>query len=391
MDQESSAVKCPNCGEAIDVNEALSHQLEDQLRKEYEDKLTEARKEDQEKLEKSLREEIEGEQSERIKSLQNELSRRSSQVRALNKAKADVERLEREKEELKSKIELETQEELNRQLRERTREIRKSEESKARSELSQKELEISESREVIKGLEEQLQEAQRRARQESERLRGEVLELAIEEWLAEQFSLDTITEIKKGQRGADCLQIVNTPTRQNCGSIYYESKRTKSFQSNWIEKFKKDIREKNANIGVLVTESMPRGMDRLGLVKGIWVCSFDEFKGLCTVLRESVIQINDVIGVQENRGDKMNMVYDFVTSDEFRRQVEAIVEGFTQMEQDLESERRSMQGIWKKREKQIEKVLLNTSYMYSSIKGIAGNTVQTVKALELRSDDNEDA
>ena len=389
MDQGSSAIKCPNCGEAIDVSEALSHQVEDNLRKEYENKLVEARMEDRARLEHELREEIEGEQVDRIKSLQSELSKKSSQVRALNRAKADVERLRREQEELRGKIELETQEELNRQLREKTREIRRLEESKARSDLSRKELELSESKEVIKGLENQLREAQRKARQGSSQLQGEVQELAIEKWLVEKFPLDIIEEVKKGQRGADCLQIVNTHTRQNCGSIYYESKRTKLFQPRWIERFKRDIREKNANIGVLVTESMPRGMDRLGLMSGIWVCSFEEFKGLCTVLRESVIQISGAISAQENRGDKMSMVYDFVTSDEFRRQVEAIVDGFTQMKHDLDSEKRSMQGIWRKREKQIEKVLLNTSYMYSSIKGIAGNTVQTVKSLELHPGDDE--
>jgi len=119
----------------------------------------------------------------------------------------------------------------------------------------------------------------------------------------------------------------------------------------------------------------------------VWICSFDEFKGLCTVLRESIIQISTAIVTQENKGDKMRMLYDFLTSNEFRLQIEAIVEGFTQMKSDLESEQRSMRSIWKKREKQIDKVLLNTTDMYGSIRGIAGNAVQTVALLELASDD----
>ena len=127
-------------------------------------------------------------------------------------------------------------------------------------------------------------------------------------------------------------------------------------------------------------------MDRLGLIDGVWVCSFDEFKGLCTVLRESVIQISSAIVTQENKGDKMGMLYDFLTSNEFQMQIEAIVEGFTQMKTDLESEQRSMRGIWKKRERQIEKVLLNTTRMYGSIKGIAGNAVQAIPLLELPDD-----
>ncbi len=135
---------------------------------------------------------------------------------------------------------------------------------------------------------------------------------------------------------------------------------------------------------------MPNDMERLGLKDGVWICSFDEFKDLCTVLRESIIQISTAIVTQENKGDKMGMLYDFLTSNEFRLQIEAIVEGFTQMKSDLESEQRSMRSIWKKREKQIDKVLLNTTDMHGSIRGIAGNAVQTVALLELASDDELD-
>lgn len=376
MSQESSEIKCPHCGEEIDVNEALSRQYEDELRKQYDDKLAREIKENRAKLEQSLKEKIEEDKAEQIQSLQDELNEKSKQVRALNKAQADVERLKREKEELEGEIKLEAEKELNKKLRVAKEEFRKTEQT-------QFELELSTQKKIVNDLKIQLQDAQRKAEQGSQQLQGEVQELAIEEWLRDQFPLDAIEEIKKGQSGADCVQIVNTRTRQNCGSIYYESKRTKSFSQRWVDKFKADIREKNADIGVLVTESMPKGMERLGLIGGVWICSFDEFKGLCTVLRESVIQIDKAIGTQDNKGDKMNMLYGFLTSNEFRLQIEAIVEGFTQMKSDLEREKRSMQGIWKRREKQIEKVLLNTNYMYSSIKGIAGDTVQTVKLLEL--------
>ncbi|MFC1868894.1 DUF2130 domain-containing protein, partial [Thermodesulfobacteriota bacterium] len=243
---------------------------------------------------------------------------------------------------------------------------------------------------VIEQLRKQLQEAQRKAEQGSMQLQGEVQELAVEDWLVKSFPLDTVEEIKKGARGADCLQIINTRTRRNCGSIYYESKRTKGFQTGWIDKFKNDIRDKGADIGVLVTESMPNDMDRMGLREGIWICTFEEFKSLCAVLRESIIRLSHAIATQENKGDKMEMLYDFLTGNEFRLQVEAIVQGFTQMQSDLESEKRSMQSIWKKREKQIEKVMLNTTYMYSSIKGIAGSAIQSVPLLELP-DGEEDA
>jgi hypothetical protein len=205
-----------------------------------------------------------------------------------------------------------------------------------------------------------------------------------------QFPLDTVDEIKKGARGGDCIQIVNTRSRQNCGKIYYESKRTKEFQPSWIEKFKDDIRDKNANIGVLVTEVMPSGMDRLGLKDGIWICNFEEFKGLCKVLRQSIIMLDTSIESQANKGDKMGMLYDYLTSNAFRLQMEGIVEGFVQMQQDLDSEKRSLQRIWKTRQKQIDRVLNNTVDMYGSIKGIAGNAIDNIKALELGSAEDEE-
>jgi hypothetical protein len=412
MNQSSKKVTCPNCGTAIDVNDLLYHQLDDELKKKYNDQLAQERKgfaeaekelkaqqdqleqqrkkhneqvttaiekglkQEKLKLEESLKQKLREEQEDQIATLEKELSEKSLQVKALNKSRAEVEKLKREKEELKEQVELEAEKKLSHQLSLEKEKIRKTEEEKARLNLSEKE-------QVIQQLKEQLQEAQRKAEQGSTQLQGEVQELAIEDWLQSQFPLDTVEEIKKGERGADCLQTVNTLQHQNCGTIYYESKRTKAFQPNWIEKFKQDIRDRNADIGVLVTEAMPKDMDRLGLLEGIWVCSFDEFKGLCTVLRESVIRLSTAVNTQENKGDKMGMLYDFLTGNEFRMQVEAIVEGFTQMKTDLDSEKRSMQMIWKKREKQIEKVLLNTNYMYGSIKGIAGNAIQTVPLLEL--------
>ena len=248
-------------------------------------------------------------------------------------------------------------------------------------------------KELQKKLEDQknlTEEMIRKQEQGSMQLQGEVQELAIEEWLGTQFPLDTIEEIKKGARGGDCIQIVNTRNDQNCGKIYYESKRTKDFQPGWIAKFKADMREKGADIGVLVTEAMPSDLQRMGMKDGVYVCTYEEFKGLSGVLRETVIQVYAALGSQVNRGDKMHMLYDFLTSNNFRMQVEAIVEGFTSMKNGLETEKRSMQRIWKEREKQIEKVIMNTIDMHASIRGIAGNAIQSVRALELPGESDDE-
>lgn len=405
-------IKCPNCGTSIDVQDILSHQLEEEIKQKFQSQLADEKKKFekefenltkakevfeekkkqenemfQERLEKQLKEDkkvieeklklkFQEEQSEQFDALQKELNEKSEQIKELNRTKAEIEKLKREKSELKEIAEAEAQKKLNETLLLEKEKIRKVEEDK--NELRFKELQ--------KQLEDQkklTEEMKRKQEQGSMQLQGEVQELAIEEWLAFQFPLDTIEEIKKGARGGDCIQIVNTRSHQNCGTIYYESKRTKDFQAGWIEKFKGDIREKDANIGVLVTNAMPTGMERVGLREGIWICSFEEFKGLCTVLRDSIIQISNALASQENKGDKMHILYNYLTGNTFRLQIEAIVEGFTQMRTDLESEKRAMQSIWKKREKQIEKVTINTIDMHSSIKGIAGNAIQSVKLLEL--------
>jgi hypothetical protein len=417
--KESTQIKCPNCGTSIDVQDILSHQLEDEIKQKYQAQIAEEKKKYelefeglnqakeafeqkkkqenelfQERLEKQLKEEkktieaqvkskILEEQSEQFKALQTELNEKSEQVKELNRTKAEIEKLKREKGELKEAAEAEAQKNLNEILNAEREKIKRAEEDK--NELRFKELQKQ--LEDQKNLTEQMK---RKQEQGSMQLQGEVQELAIEEWLAVQFPLDTIDEIKKGVRGGDCIQTVNTRALQNCGTIYYESKRTKDFQPSWLEKFKADIREKGANIGVLVTEVMPSDMNRMGLKEGIWICNYEEFKGLCAVLRESIIQINIAIGSQENKGDKMHMLYDYLTSNTFHLQIEAIVEGFTSMKIALDSEKRAMQRIWKEREKQIDKVLTNTVDMYGSVKGIAGNAIQAVKALELLDENSEE-
>jgi hypothetical protein len=344
----------------------------------FQDRVDSKLKEERKVIEEKLIIKLQADQADQFKSLQDELNQKSEQVKELNASKAEIERLKREKDEVKSQVEAEAQKQLTVAIQSERDKIKKSEEEKT-------ELVILELKKQLEDQKRLTEEMKRKQEQGSMQLQGEVQELAIEDWLATSFPLDTIDEIKKGARGGDCIQIVNTREIQNCGTIYYESKRTKDFQPSWIQKFKADIREKGANIGVLVTDVMPSDMQRMGLKDGIWICTFEEFKGLANVLRESIIQLSNAIISQENRGDKMHLLYDFLTSNQFRMQVEAIVEGFSQLKNDLETEKRSMQRIWKQREKQIEKVITNTIDMYGSIRGIAGNAVQAVRTLELMS------
>ncbi len=416
-------IQCPHCGNDFNVEKALSGKLEAQFKAQYEqnvaaqtqkfklqqEKLDEEKQlflknkenenelfrqrlekqilAEREKFDKSLlaeKEKIELKTNEQyqqqLKQLQEDNEKKKEENRHLKQLEITLKQQQNQLKEQSEDLELKLQKKFLDQQKELEDKARKKERESFEMEKLQLLKQIDDNKKLA-------EEMKRKAEQGSMQLQGEVQELAIEDWLRTTFPYDTIEEIKKGAKGGDCLQIVHTRTTQNCGIIYYESKRTKDFQNIWIEKFKTDIREKGANIGVLVTEVMPNGMERMGLRDGVWVCNFDEFKGLSAVLRDSIIHINNAIATQENKGDKMLMLYDYLTSPTFKMQIEAIVEGFTAMKIGLEKEKMSMQKIWKEREKQIEKVVFNTIDLYGSVKGIAGNSVLSIKALEL---DNEE-
>ncbi|MCX6228433.1 MAG: DUF2130 domain-containing protein [Bacteroidia bacterium] len=418
MTTKESKINCPHCGGEIDVQHVLAHQLEEDIKKSYnsqlaseklkfenqaklleaekiafeekkkrenelfQDRLDAKVKEEKALLEVKLKAKLEQEKGEEFKLLEKELNEQSEKLKELSRRKAEISKLIREKSELKEAIEAEAQKSLNQQLIEEKEKIRKIEHEKNELALRELQKQLDDQKKLT-------EEMKRKQEQGSMQMQGEVQELAIEDWLTTNFPLDTIEEIKKGARGGDCIQVVHTRNRQNCGTIYYESKRTKDFQPSWIEKFKNDIREKGADIGVLVTEAMPSDMERMGLKEGIWICTYEEFKALSLALRESIILVSNASIAQENKGDKMHLLYDYLTSKTFTMQVEAIVEGFTQMKIDLDSEKRAMQRIWKQREKQIEKVITNTIDMYGSVKGIAGSAIPEVKALELPTFEDE--
>ncbi|WRA17332.1 DUF2130 domain-containing protein [Helicobacter pylori] len=414
---------CPKCQEPIDVNEALYKQIEREnqsrflaQQKAFEKEVNEKRVQYQsyfknlEQKEEALKERAKEqqaqfddavkqasalalqderakiieearknaflEQQKGLELLQKELDEKSKQVQELHQKEAEIERLKRENNEAESRLKAENEKKLNEKLDLEREKIEKALHEK-------NELKFKQQEEQLEMLRNELKNAQRKAELSSQQFQGEVQELAIEEFLRQKFPLDSVEEIKKGQRGGDCIQVVHTREFQNCGRIYYESKRTKEFQKAWVEKLKSDMREIGADVGVIVSEALPKEMERMGLFEGVWVCSFEEFKGLSAVLREGVIQVSLAKKSQENKGDKVNLLYHYLTSSEFSMQVNAIIEGFEQLRADLESEKRAMARIWKSREKQIEKVFESTINMYGSIKGIAGNAIGQVKALEL--------
>ena len=244
--------------------------------------------------------------------------------------------------------------------------------------------------ELKKQLEDQkklTEEMVRKQGQGSMQMQGEVQELILEELLRSTFPFDSIDEVGKGVKGADAIHTVRNPLGQVCGKIIYESKNTKAFGGDWIDKLKHDMRSSQADIAVIVTETMPKDIERFGMKDGVWVCNFTEIKSLAYVLRDSLVKIHAAQSSQENKGDKMSLLYSYLTGTEFRQQIEAIVEGFTELQYGIQKEKNAMTKIWKEREKQLEKVLLKTTNFYGSVKGIAGNAIGDIKLLELGGED----
>lgn len=421
-----TTIKCPNCGIEIDINEALYHQLESKhkqewltekkkqeaeietKRKEYkahldtlkaqeealaeqkerfEDSVRKATSEqvriEKQKLSESIKAEVQAEQSGALDSMRKELAAKSEQVKELNNSKIEIELLKREKEEMESSIKLKIEQEMGEKLKLEREKIQKATDEQYELRLKEKEKQLEDQKRLT-------DEMKRKMEQGSMQLQGEVQELAIEEWLSMQFPFDTIGEIKKGAFGADCVQVVHTREAQNCGVICYESKNTKAWSGDWVQKLKTDMLKAGADIGVLVTSVYPKEMDRMGFVDGVWVCSLDEFKGSVSLMRQSLINTHKAVQKEDNKADKMSLLYNYLTGNEFTMQLSAIVNGFSVMQDELEREKRSLMASWKRRQKLIDGVLANTTEMYGSLQGIAGNAIGHIKALELPDIDEDE-
>ena len=399
---------CPHCANVISGEELLKHGVQQQLEQRVQSQLLSEKKKLKAQMEaltaqeremkkqlanlvdqrmseekKKMREEVGKEYQNVIETNRAELRQKSIELRRMRELEDDAERLKREHKDALHLAKLNAKKAARQDMDSQVFEAKKTLKS-------EHELEVMDLKQRLQNQNAAIDELKRKKEQGSMQAQGEVQEVLIEQKLRDLFPADRIEEVKKGANGADCIQHVQDGMILNAVKIYYESKRTKDFQPSWIEKFKADMRDKGADIGVLVTEAMPSDFDRMGMKDGVWICTYEEFKALCAVLRETIIKLSSAISSQENKGDKMSMLYDFLTSNEFRMQIEAIVEGFSAMKTALESEKRSMQRIWKEREKQIDKVVTNTIDMYGSIKGIAGNAIQSVKALELPGDDEAD-
>lgn len=341
----------------------------------------------QESLSDNIRKNLSADFENQLRMLQQTNQEQEEKLREARRQELDFLRKEQELRNKEEALEISTQRKILEARNQLTEVIRK--EESERSQLRESEFQLR-MREMEKQLEDQrklAEEMKRRAEQGSMQLQGEVQELVLEEMLRAAFPFDEVLEVGKGVRGADCIQTIRNQFGQDCGKIIYESKRTKDFSKEWVEKLKADMRGQGADVAILVTQTMPKDMDRFGDRDGIWICTFTEVKALAMVLRDGVMKVAGALKSQENKGDKMHMLYNYLTSSEFAEQWKAIREGFQAMRLSIQKEREAMEKLWKAREKQLEKVLLNAAHIKGSVEGIAGSDSVDLKLLEDAADE----
>jgi len=419
MKETISMITCPYCKREIPLDEALTHQIKEQFQKEFNEQLSKKEKElkkkedavaikekelqkfkeeqakeiakmqeklekdftvklsaEKKKMEESLKKKILEESAAEMKTLQEELAEKTDKIKEFKNLELKLRQEKRKLEEDKQNLELEVTRKLD---AERT----KLKEEAAKLAYEQYKLKDVEKDKHIEALKNQIEDLKRKVEQGPGEP-GEALEWVLETELKSNFRHDTIEPVPRGLRGADIIQRVCTKNGHMCGTIIWESKRVKNWSDGWIEKLKEDQREAKADIAVLVSTVLPKGVSGITNINGVWVVDYVLAVGLASALRYGMIEVAQSKVSLEGRSKKLEMLYEYLSGPEFRQQMEGIVEAFVSMKNDLDAEKRAMEKIWSKREKQIEKVVKNTSRMYGSLQGIVGSTLPELKALELK-------
>ncbi len=404
-------IKCPNCGNEFEPNDAIRDQVKKELnskaeewKKEKDDEfkkkeaayakllaekdteLTQKLAAEKETLSKQLKEQLQqsiaSDFQNQIKMLQESVEENKNKLEESRKKELAFLQKEQQLNNKEAELEITIQRKMLEQRELLKTQLQKEEQEK--NNLKEQEFQLR-TRELEKQIEDQkklVDEMKRKAEQGSMQLQGEVQELILEELLRNTFPFDKVEEVGKGVRGADCIQTVRNQFGIETGKIIYESKRTKDFSNEWIEKLKADMRTLGADVAIIVTQTLPKDMQQFGEKDGVYICTYIEVRSVALLLRNTILKLFDAKKSQENKGDKMVMLYDYLTNNEFNEQWKAIREGFMSMKLSIQRERDAMEKLWKAREKQLEKVLLNAAHIRGSIEGIAGSDAVNMNLLE---------
>ncbi len=407
---------CPGCKTEIKLTESLAAPLIESTRREYEARLAQkdadvlkrdaALREREEALSKAQqtiddqvgeklraeRAKIVSEEAKKAKlALQNDLDCKAKEVADLQdvikqreaklaeaqQAQANVLRKQRELDDEKRELELTVEKRIQEGLAATREQAKKEAEDGLK-------LKVFEKEQTIASMQKQIEELKRKAEQGSQQLQGEVQELELEALLREKFPWDTIDPVPKGEHGGDALQRVVGSHGQRCGTIIWESKRTKNWSDGWLAKLREDQRAAKSEIAVIVSQSLPKEVETFGLVENVWVTHTKTVLPLALALRQTLIEVASARQASEGRQTKTELIYQYLTGPRFRHRVEAIVEAFSTMKEDLDKEKKAITKQWAKREEQIDRVMQATAGMYGDLQGIAGKTIQEIEGLELR-------
>lgn len=407
-------VECPQCHHVFDVEASLSQQIEKRLKadlakgqQEALSKLEEQRlllaeqekdlerkqvtvqhqvdlrvKQERDAIKAEALKEASKATADDLQALTAKTELQSAELRKLKTEQLDLLKEKERLESLKADIELDTKKAIAKERKRIEEEVKLREDEAHRMKDREKEL-------LMEKMKEQVEDMKRKMEQGSMQMQGEVQELELLDLLAGLFRSDAIEEVATGANGADVLHTVHDRLGRACGTIAYESKRTKSFSDKWIEKLKEDMQRHKAEVGVIVTESMPKDMPTMGIRDGVFVCSFPEVRGLAQVLRQSLLRLAEVRSHEENKDDKAHVLYAFFTSPEFKRRMQVIVDGYSVMKQQLDTEKRTIQKHWAARDKQLDALVSSATELQGSILGIAGNTMEAIAELDMTNEPAE--
>lgn len=417
MDQ---TIICPHCNREIPLSETLSHQIRENLRKEFDveareretaiiereknidgqlkeietarrtiaQQVSEQLKAKESKLRQTAKTEAESAIQVELKDLQEQIKAKDQRLEESQNNEIELRKKARAVEDRQKSLELE----VARKVDEEREKIRQTAADQFSEDHRLKDLEKDKQ---LEDMRKTIDDLKRKSEQGSMQTQGEVLELDLETMLKNRFPFDSVEPVPKGMKGADILQRVVSPIGQDSGTIIWETKRTKAWSDSWIGKLKDDQREVKAEIAVIVTEVLPKGIHFFGYFDGVWVTTPAISINIAEVLRSGLVQVSQATMSIANKGEKMEMLYNYLSGPAFRQKVEAIIEAFTTMKKDLDKEKRATAKMWAKRERQIEKVIMSTAGMYGDMQGIIGSSLPEIKMLDFESftaeDDNTDS
>ncbi len=359
---------CPHCKKVIPLTQALSHQIQEKYKEFYKKRLAEEKQKLEEELRVNLTKKIKEQLELEIKDKTNEIEELRKQNKNLQNQLLELNRLIRQ---LRSENE-QRRIEMEKKIAQEQEKIRQEEQKRIEQEYQ---LKILEKEKKLSDALKLVEEYKRKLQTGSQQLQGEVQELYLQEKLQENFPEDEIKEVPKGVEGADVLQIVKNDYGRPCGTIIWESKRTKAWSDSWLLKLREDQRKVKAEIAVIVSQTLPTGVKNFTQKERVWIVSFDSFIGLATILRQTLIDLAAVKSSLVNKEEKKEILWNYLTSIEFHQRIEAIYDAYLQLTEDLRKEQDWFRKKWAKQEKNIKKVAENILGMHGDLQSIVGRAL----------------